>query len=87
MLHHQRTHAFDIALARGIDDVAVVVGVFLAEAAVFGLRRAVAEHDELANHLVDQLAGEAQERIGIGGRKNVVKVHIFAALRDQVSMA
>ena len=55
-------------------------GYGFAEAPVFRLGSAVAEDDELTNHLVDQFATEAKERVGVGGSQDVVKVDVFASL-------
>ena len=83
MLDHELAHLLGIAAPRRRQQPPVRRHVGLAKLMARGMVR-IAHRHRVAQQVVDHLAHEAQQHVGIGGGQHVVEVQVLLALRQRL---
>ena len=87
MRDHELAHALDVAAPRRRQQALVRGHVGLAELLVGPGARPVVHGHAVAQQMIDHLAHEAQQHVGIGGGQHVVEVQVLLALHQRLFLA
>jgi Beta-lactamase len=75
-----------VTTSRRFQQAAVSGDIGVTELLISWMRRLVAQGHEMAQQVIDQLAHEAKQRIGIGCGQHIVEVKVFLPLRASMSV-
>lgn len=87
MVRHQLAHLRGIATSRRRQKLAVCRHVGVAQLLIGGMCGLITHCHEVPQHMIDDLAHEAQDTVGIRRGEDVVEVQVFATLMHGLRLA